>query len=92
MFKAVQPIRGEVRGRDGRCSAEEDDGKRRGGRGSRQDGRRDVLPSSSKCVSTPDGPGTEHTSRAFRKVVQRLIRLLFPPTSFCSRGNMVEVI
>lgn len=44
--------------------------------------RREALPSSSNCVSTPDGPGTEHTSRALRKVVQRLIRLLLPPTSF----------
>lgn len=45
-------------------------------------GRQRVVPSSSKCVSTPDGPGTEQTSLALRKVVQRLIRLLFPPTSF----------
>lgn len=43
------------------------------------------LPSSSNWVSTPDRPGIEHTSRALRKVVQRLIRLLFPPTSFWIR-------
>jgi len=45
-------------------------------------GKSSSLPSSSNCVSTPDGPGTEQTSLALRKVVQRLIRLLFPPTSF----------
>lgn len=46
------------------------------------EGGKCVLPSTSNCVSTPDGPGTEQTSLALRKVVQRLIRLLFPPTSF----------
>ena len=47
-----------------------------------REGGEQVLPSSSNCVSTPDGPGTEQTSLALRKVVQRLIRLLLPPTSF----------
>lgn len=45
-------------------------------------GGKSFIPSSSNCVSTPDGPGTEHTSLALRKVVHLLIRLLFPPTSF----------
>lgn len=40
------------------------------------------IPSSSKCVSMPPGPETEQTSLAFRKVLQRLIKLRFPPTSF----------
>lgn len=40
------------------------------------------LRSSSKCVSTPCGPGIEHTSLALRKVVHLLVRLLSPPTSF----------
>ncbi len=52
-----------------------------------KEGRVWVLPSSSNCVSTPDGPGTEQTSLALRKVVQRLIRLLLPPTSFWTEGE-----
>lgn len=40
------------------------------------------LRSSSKCVSVPSGPGIEHTSLAFRKVVHLFIRLLWPPISF----------
>lgn len=40
-------------------------------------------PSWSKWVSVPWGPGMEHTRRALRNVLQRLMRLRFPPTSFC---------
>ena len=45
------------------------------------------LRSSSKCVSTPSGPGMEHTSLALRKVVHLLVRLLSPPTSFYEQNN-----
>lgn len=41
------------------------------------------LRSSSKCVSMPLTPGTEHISRALRKVVHLFTRLLWPPMSFC---------
>lgn len=37
---------------------------------------------SSKCVSMPLTPGTEHRRRAFRKVVHLFTRLLWPPMSF----------
>lgn len=40
-------------------------------------------PSWSKCVCVPWGPGMEHSRRALRKVLQRLMRPRFPPTSFC---------
>lgn len=43
------------------------------------------LRSSSKCVSMPLGPGTEHISRALRNVVHLLTRLLWPPKSFWKR-------
>ena len=39
--------------------------------------------SSSKWVSIPLLPGTEQMSRAFKKVVHLLTRLLWPPKSFC---------
>lgn len=42
------------------------------------------LRSSSKCVSMPLTPGTEHMSRALRKVVHLFTRLLWPPMSFWS--------
>ena len=45
------------------------------------------LRSSSKCVSTPSGPGMEHTSLALRKVVHLLVRLRRPPTSFYEHNN-----
>jgi len=45
------------------------------------------LRSSSKCVSMPLTPGTEHMSRAFRKVVHLFTRLLWPPMSFCNNIN-----
>lgn len=41
------------------------------------------LPSSSKWVSMPPGPGTEHTSRALLKVLHLLTSTLWPPASFC---------
>jgi len=43
--------------------------------------------SSSKCVSIPSGPGTEQTSRAFRKVLHLFTRQQCPPSSFCVRGT-----
>lgn len=47
-------------------------------------------PRWSKWVSVPWGPGMEHTRRALRNVLQRLMRLRFPPTSFCRapRANL----
>lgn len=36
----------------------------------------------SKCVCRPSAPGTEHTIRAFWKVLHLLTKLLCPPMSF----------
>lgn len=46
------------------------------------------LLSSSKCVSVPSLPGTEHTRRAFRNVVHLFTRLRCPPISFYNQKNM----
>lgn len=46
--------------------------------------------SSSKCVSMPLTPGTEHKSRAFRNVVHLFTRLLWPPMSFCTHQMHLE--
>lgn len=54
-----------------------------GGVPSRAAGAGCHSPSWSKCVWVPCGPGMEHTRRALRNVLQRLMRLRFPPTSFC---------
>lgn len=45
--------------------------------------------SSSKCVSIPSGPGTEQTSRAFRKVLHLFTRQQWPPSSFCNSETPV---
>lgn len=44
--------------------------------------KRWFLLSSSKCVSVPSLPGTEHTRRAFKNVVHLFTRLRCPPISF----------
>lgn len=40
------------------------------------------LPSWSKWVSAPPGPGTEHTSLALRKVLHLFTSTRWPPASF----------
>lgn len=38
----------------------------------------------------PLAPGTEHKSRALRKVVHLLTRLLWPPMSFCTNTHNIN--
>lgn len=41
----------------------------------------------SKCVCRPSCPGTEHTIRAFWKVLHLLTKLLWPPMSFYTKNK-----
>lgn len=47
------------------------------------------LPSWSKWVSAPPGPGTEQTSLALRKVLHLFTSTRWPPASFCEVGARV---
>lgn len=48
------------------------------------------LPSWSKWVSAPPGPGTEQTSLALRKVLHLFTSTRWPPASFCEAGGLSQ--
>lgn len=48
------------------------------------------LPSWSKWVSAPPGPGTEQTSLALRKVLHLFTSTRWPPASFCRVGGQSQ--